>query len=220
MIGRQMTPRRWSRAIRRVLAGAGGALALLAAWQAHAHTAGVSTSRIGVHGRTIELEINALGRDYQKAAGVRIAEASGEVNPVALSVMAPAILGYVTEHITVLAGEARCSPGQATAKAADTHVLITMAWTCPPEGDLRYRVTLFQDVDPAARHLAVIASGQGERELAIDANAPEIALSGEGASVLQIFGRFIAAGIEHIFLGYDHVAFLLAVILWAKGCGR
>ena len=122
MIGRRMTPRRWSRAIRRVLAGAGGALALLAAWQAHAHIAGVSTSRIAVHGRTVELEINALGRDYEKAANVRITEATGEVNPVALAVMAPAILGYVGDHVAVLAGGERCDPGQATAKAADTHV--------------------------------------------------------------------------------------------------
>jgi hydrogenase/urease accessory protein HupE len=216
MIGGRSTPRRWGRAIRHALAAAGSALAVLAASPAHAHTAGVSTSRIAVNGRAIELEINALGRDYEKAAGVRIAETSGEVNPVALSVMAPAILGYVGEHVAVLAGEARCSPGQASAKAADTHVLITMAWTCPPEGALRYRVTLFQDVDPAARHLAVIASGQGEREFAIDKNAPEIALSSEDGSVLQIVGRFVAAGIEHIFLGYDHIAFLLAVILWGR----
>ena len=46
-----------------------------------------------------------------------------------------------------------------------------MAWTCPPDGgSLRYRVTLFQDVDPAARHLAIIASESGERELALDKN--------------------------------------------------
>ncbi len=189
---------------------------MLAACQAYAHTAGVSTSRIAVHGRTVELEINALGRDYEKAAGVRIAERTGEVNPVALAAMAPAILGYVGNHVAVFAGGRRCSAGQATAKPADTHVLVTMEWTCPADGDLRYRVTLFQDVDPAARHLAVIANGQGERELAIDAKAPEIALSGEGSSVWQVVGRFVAAGIEHIFLGYDHVAFLLAVILWGR----
>ena len=180
------------------------------------HNAGVSTSRIAIHGRAVTLEINALGRDYEKAAGVRIAEGTGQVNPVALAVMAPSILGYVSDHIAVLAGGRRCSASPATAKAADTHVLITMAWSCPPERELRYRVTLFQDVDPAARHLAVIASEHGERELAIDKNAPEIALSGEGSSVLQIVGRFVAAGIEHIFLGYDHIAFLLAVILWGR----
>ena len=216
MIGRRATPRRWSGVVHRVLAVAGGVLAMLVACQAHAHTAGVSTSRIAVHGRTVELEINALGRDYEKAAGVRIAETAGEVNPVALAVMAPAILSYVGEHVAVLAGGQRCGPGQATARAADTHVLITMAWTCQPDGELRYRVTLFQDVDSGARHLAVIATENDERQLAIDKNAPEIALSGEAAPVWQIFGRFVAAGIEHIFLGYDHIAFLLAIILWGR----
>ena len=84
------------------------------------------------------------------------------------------------------------------------------------DGDLRYRVTLFHDVDPTARHLAVIATESGERELALDRSVPEIALSGAGRSVLQVVGRFVQAGIEHIFLGYDHIAFLLAVILWGR----
>ena len=162
------------------------------------------------------LKSTRLAATTKKRRAFASSKGTGEVNPVALAVMAPSILSYVGDHIAVLAGGQRCSPGQATAKSADTHVLITMAWTCPPEGDLRYRVTLFQDVDPAARHLAVIATERGERELAIDKNAPEIALTGEGASVLQIVGRFVAAGIEHIFLGYDHIAFLLAVILWGR----
>src|SRR5262249_57028099 len=45
--------------------------------------------------------------------------------------------------------------------------------------------------------------------------APEVALSGAGSSVLQVIGRFVQAGIEHIFLGYDHIAFLAAIVLWA-----
>ena len=28
--------------------------------------------------------------------------------------------------------------------------------------------------------------------------------------------RYFAAGVEHIFLGYDHVAFLVAIVLWAR----
>jgi hydrogenase/urease accessory protein HupE len=28
--------------------------------------------------------------------------------------------------------------------------------------------------------------------------------------------RYVKAGIEHIFLGYDHVAFLIAIVLWAR----
>jgi hydrogenase/urease accessory protein HupE len=203
-------------AVCRAIVLAGAALAVSATSPALAHNAGVSTSRIVIHGRTVEIEINALGRDYEQAAGIRIADKSGEVNPVALAVMAPSILKYVGDHVAVFGGDQRCTPEPGTAKAADTHVAVTMAWRCPPDGDLRYRVTLFQDVDPLARHVALIAAEGGERELVLDKNAPEIALAGAAPSVLQVVGRFIQAGIEHIFLGYDHIAFLLAVILWGQ----
>ena len=194
-----------------------GIAAILAIYPAQAHNAGVSTSRVAIHGRTIDVEINALGRDYETAVGVRITDkGSGEVNPVALAVMAPSILSYVDHNVAVLAGSQRCTSPPGTAKAADTHVLVAMAWSCPPDGELRYRVTLFQDVDQAARHLALISTESGERELALDNSVPEIALSGARSSVLQIVGRFVAAGIEHIFLGYDHIAFLVAVILWGQ----
>jgi hypothetical protein len=55
MIGGRIKPRQWIKAICRALAGAGGAVAILAACPAHAHNAGVSTSRLAIHGRTVEL---------------------------------------------------------------------------------------------------------------------------------------------------------------------
>ena len=200
------------------LALASVAFAAIATWEAQAHNAGVSTSRIVIHDRRVDVEINALGRDYEKAAGVRIIEAgSGEVNRVALAIMAPSVLTYVGDHVAVFAGEQRCAPGPGTTRPADTHVLVTVAWTCPLNGgELRYRATLFHDVDPTARHLAIIATESGERELALDSTAPEVALSGAGSSVFQVVGRFVEAGIEHIFLGYDHIAFLAAIVLWAQ----
>ena len=36
---------------------------------AQAHNAGVSTSSLTIRDRTVNVEINALGRDYEKAAG-------------------------------------------------------------------------------------------------------------------------------------------------------
>jgi hydrogenase/urease accessory protein HupE len=196
---------------------AGLAFTALAAVPAQAHNAGVSTSRITINERSVSVEINALGRDYEKAAGVRFLEAgSGLVNPVALAVMAPAVLTYVGDHVAVLAGNQPCARGVATARPADTHVLVTVAWTCPADGELRYRVTLFQDVDPAARHVAVVAAAHGEREFVLDRDVPQMDLSGAGSSTAQVVGRFVRAGIEHIFLGYDHIAFLVAVILWGR----
>jgi hydrogenase/urease accessory protein HupE len=33
---------------------------------------------------------------------------------------------------------------------------------------------------------------------------------------LQVVLRFIGAGIGHIFLGYDHICFLISVVLWSR----
>jgi hydrogenase/urease accessory protein HupE len=35
-------------------------------------------------------------------------------------------------------------------------------------------------------------------------------------SLLSTLDRYLVTGIEHIFLGYDHIAFLVAVVLWAR----
>ena len=92
-----------------------------------------------------------------------------------------------------------------------------MAWTCPPDGgSLHYRVTLFQDVDPAARHLAIIATEHGERELALDRVRRRLRCPAMARRCCRSSDGLLAAGIEHIFLGYDHIAFLLAVILWGR----
>src|ERR1700722_17702588 len=72
---------------------------VLAGMPAFGHNAGVSSSEISVNGRVVAIEINALARDYEKAAGVRISEAgSGAGNAVALAVLTPAVLSYVRRH--------------------------------------------------------------------------------------------------------------------------
>jgi hydrogenase/urease accessory protein HupE len=192
-------------------------LLVLAGMPAYAHDAGVSSSEISVNGRVVTVEINALARDYEKAAGVRISEAgSGSVNAVALAVMAPAVLGYVRSHVEVLSDDVACEPDEGKTLPADTHVTVTLVWTCPNSGALRYRLSLFRDVDPSAQHLVSLKTESGQQEFALDKNTPELALSGGVPSNFQVAGHFLAAGVEHIFLGYDHIAFLIAIILWTN----
>jgi hydrogenase/urease accessory protein HupE len=190
---------------------------LLLVLPAYSHDAGVSSSEISVNGRVVAIEINALARDYEKAAGVRISEkGSGSVNAVALAVMAPALLNYVRSHAQVLADDVLCEADEGKARPADTHVMVTLVWTCPNSGALRYRLSLFQDVDPSTQHLVSLKTKDDKREFALDKNTPELALSGGAPSNFQVAGHFLAAGIEHIFLGYDHIAFLIAIILWTS----
>lgn len=185
---------------------------------AGAHQTGVSTSRIDLNGRRVAVEVNALGSDFEKATGVRIAEErSGDVNPLALALNGPRLTRYVIEHASVGAGGERCTPDSGRARAIGTHVLVSLAWTCPDNGSaLTYRVTLFEAVDRTARHVAVMAGAGGERTLVFDEKSRHAELGGRRVSIWQVTARFVAAGVEHIFLGYDHIAFLLAVILWGR----
>ena len=192
-------------------------LLVLAGMPVYAHDAGVSSSEIRVNGRVVAVEINALARDYEKATNVRISEArSGSVNAVALAVLAPAVLDYVRSHAEVLSDDVPCKPDEGKAWAADTHVTVTLMWTCPDSGALRYRLNLFRDVDPSAQHLVSLKTETGKQDFVLDKNTPELPLSGAVASTFDVARHFLAAGVEHIFLGYDHIAFLIAIILWAS----
>src|SRR5581483_10762897 len=99
---------------------------------------------------------------------------------------------------------------------ADTHVTVTLAWTCPDDGALRYRLSLFRDVDPSAQHLVSLKIDGATQEFALDRNTSDLALLGGAPSNFQVAGHFLAAGVEHIFLGYDDIAFLIAIILWSS----
>jgi len=185
---------------------------------AYGHDVGVSSSDISVDGLVVAVEIHALALDYEKAAGVRISEGgSGQVNPVALAVMAPAVLRYVRAHVGVFSDGVPCVPDEGKALPADTHVAVALTWTCRSGQALRYRLSLFQDINPSAQHLVSLKiKGGSKQQFALDRNTPELSLSGEVPSNLQVAEHFLAAGIEHIFLGYDHIAFLIAIILWTS----
>jgi hydrogenase/urease accessory protein HupE len=126
------------------------------------------------------------------------------------------VLSYVRSHAEVLSDDVPCKPDEGKARPADTHVMVTLVWTCPNSGALRYRLSLFQDVDPSAQHLVSLTIESGKQEFALDKNTPELALSDGVPSNFRVAGHFLAAGVEHIFLGYDHIAFLIAIILWAS----
>jgi hypothetical protein len=82
---------------------------------------------------------------------------------------------------------------------------------------LRYRSTVLSDVSPDARQVVLIGAGPDPAQDLLDASRTETALTAvPPPSLLQVIERYAMAGIEHIFLGYDHIAFLAAVVLWAR----
>ena len=195
-----------------LLAGAKGRPAL-------AHATKLSSSTIEAGAQTVEAKVTVNAMDLEMALDIRLrAEATAKADPALVARAADQATRYVTERAAVLTQEGlRCEPAAAPPKATREHVVWNIVWRCPPvHGGLIYRVTLFHEIDPAARHM-VVFGGEAEGRLALlGVNAKEVSLGPARASLAKVFGRYLVLGIEHIFLGYDHVAFVLGVILWGR----
>lgn len=122
-----------------------------------------------------------------------------------------AVRDYVAAHVELGPG---CTVSSLPSKREADHVVVVLEWTCaaPPS---RYRVTLFHDTDPAMRHILMIKEGQDARQVLLDPARPSTPI-GAPPSGLAVAAEYFVLGLEHIFTGYDHIAFLLAVVLWSR----
>src|SRR4051812_20955115 len=92
-------------------------------------------------------------------------------------------------------------------------------YTCARQiDDLTIRYDLFFDQDPRHQGFAEVRAFGTTRESVFRDSDREIHVQGEPSRIAQ-FGDYLELGIEHIFTGYDHIAFLLSLLLIAASRG-
>jgi hydrogenase/urease accessory protein HupE len=188
---------------------------------AQAHQIDLTNARVVIGtNHTVDVEIAMKGSDVDRAAGTSVFDAGADlVRPAALAAASAQILTYVRAHAAVLGGDGvLCHPEAGKVAADGDGVVAGIPWSCAGIADpLRYRSTVLTDVSPAARQVVLIGAGADAAQDLLDASRTETALTGAATPSLQlVVARYVEAGIEHIFLGYDHIAFLIAVVLWAR----
>jgi hydrogenase/urease accessory protein HupE len=188
---------------------------------ARAHQINLTNARVVVGpDRTVEAEIAMKGSDADRVFGTQVFDDStGLVRPAALTAAATPIIAYVKRHTAVFGENAgACRAGVGSAAPDGDGVVVRIPWFCAGVADpLRYRSTVLVDVSRDARQVVLIGADPDAAQDLLDASRPETALrAAPPPTLLQVIERYIEAGIEHIFLGYDHIAFLAAVVLWAR----
>jgi len=183
-----------------------------------AHQMNLSTARIAIEpDRSVAVEVAVKGSDADRVAGTEIFDAkTGLVRPDALAAAAAPIAAYMTAHAVVMGKSGTlCRPGPAAVSADKDGVVVRVRWDCADVADpLLYRSTVLTDVEPSARQIVLIG---GAGQSLLDAEQTEVALTDDAQTGLgTIVLRYAAAGIGHIFTGYDHIAFLIAIVLWAR----
>ncbi len=134
---------------------------------------------------------------------------------------------YLTSHLQLFAGETVCAltSGPRPLAAAPGRVAYEWKVQCPRSTDLRIHSRLLLDAAPSHLHFArVERDGAPALERVLSEREPDWVLAGgETAQAAQpsgtpLFG-YLQLGIEHILSGYDHLAFLLALLLIGGSLG-
>lgn len=128
---------------------------------------------------------------------------------------------YLSSQLQLFEGETACALADGPRPLAAAPGRVTYEWDllCPATNNLRIRSRLLLDVAPSHLHFArVDRDGAPALERVLSEREPEWALSGaKAAQPLQASGTplfgYLQLGVEHILSGYDHLAFLLALLL-------
>jgi hypothetical protein len=125
---------------------------------------------------------------------------------------------FVEGGVAVRAGTHACAPSSAPPvfePTTEPTVAFAVRFDCGEfHGPRTLTYSLFFDLDPLHRGLAQIQTENQPRSLIFRHAEREVALT-TTAPAWQQFADYLLLGIEHIFTGYDHLAFLAALILGA-----
>jgi hydrogenase/urease accessory protein HupE len=185
-----------------------------------AHQVNLSTARVEMRPqRLVAVEVALKGSDADRLAGTQVFdEQKGLVDPARIAASTAAIAAYVGAHVAVTGTDGTpCTPGVAEVVADGDGVIIRNSFSCRDvAGDLVYRSTVLTANDRTARQVVLIGAGENAPQALLDDAHTTVTLSAAAPPLWVTMRRYLVTGIEHIFLGYDHIAFLIAIVLWAQ----
>jgi HupE / UreJ protein len=128
------------------------------------------------------------------------------------------VADHVVAAVRLFAGDTACRPAESAKRLSADEGTVAIEWTlrCPGEGALEIRDDLFYDVAPTHLHFArVTRDGSSAMERVLSERDRRWTLAEALPQSATSLGGYVLLGIEHILSGYDHLAFLLALLLVA-----
>ncbi len=127
---------------------------------------------------------------------------------------------YLAERLTLRAAAGPCTPTPPTRAARAPEGWGVFNWTvqCPGRAGLTIESSLLTDVLSSHAHFARVDEGDRLREAVLVQAAPVWNLDALASSTSggTSFAGWIRLGVEHILEGFDHLAFVTALVLLAR----
>jgi hypothetical protein len=131
------------------------------------------------------------------------------------------IVKYATAHLEFTAGDKTCTwqagaPMQLDKHSDGTYAVLSLKAVCPSfVNGLALKYSLLFDVDPTHRGLVqwVAPGGIASQPLVFSADSARQPLELKAPSSWETLRQYVVEGVWHIWLGYDHILFLLSLLL-------
>jgi hypothetical protein len=160
-------------------------------------------------------------RDLEHAIGIDL-DADGQITWGELRSRETAIASYALSRLKITGNngdhEAACE-SRVQQLLVDEHVdgryaVLRFVATCPTRPSrLAINYQFLFDLDPAHRGLLNVVAGGVSQASVLARDSAEAELSLAGSARMQQFTRFVTEGMWHIWQGYDHILFLLTLLL-------
>lgn len=169
----------------------------------------------GVHGRW-----DIALRDLDHAIGLD-ADGNGEITWGELRARHEAIAAYALARLALEAGGAACTltvdgPQQVDEHTDGAYTVIPLRAACPASaspGSLRVHYRLFAELDPQHRGLLRLVYGGLTRSAVFSPQAAAQDFALAAPSRWRQFADYFVEGVWHIWIGFDHILFLLSLLL-------
>jgi hypothetical protein len=194
-------------------------LALLTiAGAAHAHKPSDSYLTLHADGQALRGQWDIALRDLEHAIGLD-ANGDGAITWGELKAKRGEIAAYALARLAVSADGKPCAlqPGE---QLVDEHSdgaysVLRFAAKCEAEryAALDVEYSLFFDLDPTHRGLLRVDRPGEAVTGVLSPEQPRIAVGADGRPKLQQFADYLREGIWHIWIGFDHVLFLVSLLL-------
>jgi len=187
-------------------------------FSAGAHTASDSFLELRHAGSELQGRWDLPLRDLELALGLDLNQ-DGVITWGELKARAGAVTTYALARLSMDAGEVTLAPEpedlMVSSRMGTSYAVVRFRCRGVPEGEsLKVRYGLFFDLDRQHHGFLTYHRSSGEVETAEFSPARAAhELSSAPTSASAVVSRFCAEGIRHIWVGYDHILFLGALLL-------
>ncbi|HEX8373479.1 MAG TPA: HupE/UreJ family protein [Chthoniobacterales bacterium] len=175
------------------------------------------TSFIDIHLRGAGLSLSLTASATDLAHDLPAVEPAMLLQSDVLAAQGPSITAELQKRLTLTVDQAptdlRLEQITPVTEKRDVRLEFTSEWTRPPAA-LAIRAHLFP-YDPSHRtYLNIYENGELKRQEILTADASVISHQpGSQQSLRAILWKFLYEGVHHIFIGPDHILFLVALLL-------